>query len=312
MSRPLLRSLSLRHLVLMSILARELNLSRAAEQLHTTQSALSRSLAQLEDLVGMRLFNRTTKRMSLTPAGLSLMQRANRVLAEIELAQEDLAGLKHGAGGGELRIGMLASFSTELLAAAMVRTREIVPKVQFTVDVLKNQPLYDALVGGGIDVMLSHVEFMVDINAVDVRELYQEDCLILVSRDHPLSRRRSVNQSELALHPLVLPSIDTPLRSKLNRMLSVHRAEPPAAGRDVQTDSQAMALSLVRHAKLAWVLARRHALAYAQDSNVRVLECKPQLLKGPICALTLRADTSQNPARVLIECLADLAIKDSI
>ncbi len=307
MPRPLLRSLSLRHLVLMSTLGRELNLSRTAEILHTTQSALSRSLAQLEEMVGARLFNRTTKRMSLTPAGMSLLQRANRVLAEIELVQEDMAGLEHGGGGGEVRIGMLASLSPDLLGQALVRAREMLPKVDFSIDILRYQPLYESLMAGGIDVMLSHVEFMVDINAVDVREIYDEGFMVLVSRQHPLARRRSVTQAELASHPLVLPSIDTPLRSKLNRMLSVHRNGPPAAGRDMQTDSLPMALSLVRQAGLALFLARRYALQHAKDDSLRLLECTPQLLHGPICALTRREGTASKPARLLIECLIDLA-----
>lgn len=307
MPRPLLRSLSLRHLVLVSALGRELNISRTAELLHTTQSALSRSLAQLEDLLETRLFNRTTKRMSLTPAGISLMQHANRVLAEIESAQEELDDLKQGSGGGEVRIGALDAFSTELLGAAMAQARRILPRVQFSIEVMRARPLYEMLLGGGIDVMLTHVELKIDLNLVDVQELYEEDCQVLVSRDHPLARRRSVTQQDLASHALVLPSIDTAVRTKLNRMLSLHRGSALKYGRDVETDSNTMALSLVRHAGLAWALARRHARTYAGLEDMRVLECKPQLLRGPICALTLRGEQLNRPTRVLIDCLADLA-----
>lgn len=307
MTRPLLRSLSLRHLVLVSTLGRELNLSRTADLLHTTQSALSRSLAQLEDLLDTRLFNRTTKRMSLTPAGISLMQHANRVLAEIESAQEELADLKQGAGGGEVRIGALDAFSTELLGCALAQARRILPKVQFSVEVLRARPLYEQLLGGSIDVMLSHVELKIDLNQVDVQELYEEDCQVLVARNHPLARRRSVSLQELASHALVLPSLDTAVRTKLNRLLSVHRSGAPQGGRDIETDANTMALSLVRHAGLAWALARRHAQSYAALEDVRILECKPQLLRGPICALTLRGEQLNRPTRVLIDCLADLA-----
>lgn len=307
MTRPLLRSLSLRHLVLVSTLGRELSFSRTAELLHTSQSALSRSLAQLEDQLDTRLFNRTTKRMSLTPAGISLMQHANRVLAEIESAQEELADIKQGAGGGEVRIGALAAFSTELLGAAMAQARRILPKVQFSVEVERARPLYEKLLGGSIDVMLTHVELKIDVNIVDVQELYVEDALLLVSRDHPLARRRSVTKQDLAAHALVLPSIDTAVRTKLNRLLSVHRSGSPLGGRDVETDSNTVALSLVRHAGLAWPVARRHALWFGQHEDVRMLEMKPQLLRGPICALTLRGELPNRPTRVLIDCLDDLA-----
>lgn len=140
-----------------------------------------------------------------------------------------------------------------------------------------------------------------------MRELYEEHSVVLVSREHPLACRRKVDLEELASHPWVLPSIDTPLRPKLNRMLSVHRSGPPAAGRDVQTDSPSLAFSLVRHAGLAWAVASRHAIWYARHDELRVLECTPHLLSGPICAFTLRGGPLRNPTRVLIDCLADLA-----
>ena len=124
MTQALLKIISLRQLVLLSTVGRELNLSRSAELLHTTQPALSRSLAQMESALGTRLLNRTTKRMSLTAAGMSLMQHANRILAELEMAQEELAGIEVG-GSGEVRVGALPAFSTELLAQALAFTDPI-------------------------------------------------------------------------------------------------------------------------------------------------------------------------------------------
>jgi LysR family transcriptional regulator, pca operon transcriptional activator len=306
MSRSLLNAISLRHLVLVSTLGKELNLSRSAQLLHTTQPALSRALAQIEERLGTRLFNRTTKSMSLTPAGMSLLQHANRVLAELEMAEEDLAGVA-GGGSGEVRVGALAFFSTELLGLALTRAREIVPGVQFSVEVLKLDALYDALRSGRVDVMLSHAEFNLDLNTVEVKELYQERSRIVVRRDHPLARRKKVSWEELAPLPWVLPSMETPLRPKLNRMLSVLRRGLPLDGQDVQTDSLPLGFSLVRNAGLVWAVAGRHAQWFARQGEVRVLDCKPELLNGPFCAFTLRGETLKGPTRVLIDCLRDLS-----
>jgi LysR family transcriptional regulator, pca operon transcriptional activator len=306
MSRSLLNAISLRHLVLVSTLGKELNLSRSAQLLHTTQPALSRALAQIEERLGTRLFNRTTKSMSLTPAGMSLLQHANRVLAELEMAEEDLAGVA-GGGSGEVRVGALAFFSTELLGLALTRAREIVPGVQFSVEVLKLDALYDALRSGRVDVMLSHAEFNLDLNTVEVKELYQERSRIVVRRDHPLARRKKVSWEALAPLPWVLPSMETPLRPKLNRMLSVLRRGLPLDGQDVQTDSLPLGFSLVRNAGLVWAVAGRHAQWFARQGEVRVLDCKPELLNGPFCAFTLRGETLKGPTRVLIDCLRDLS-----
>lgn len=302
MTQALLKIISMRQLVLLSTVGRELNLSRSAELLHTTQPALSRSLAQMESALGTRLFNRTTKRMSLTAAGMSLLQHANRILAELEMAQEELAGIEVG-GSGEVRVGMLPAFSTELLARALARARDIVPGIRYAVEVLKVDALREALMNGQIEVMLSHAEFNLDLNAVEVHELYQERIQILVRHDHPLARRRKLALHELAPYPWVLPSGGTPLRPKINRMLSVYRRGVPAGGPDVQTDSLALASCLVRHGNLVWAIASRHARWVARDPEIRVVECKPEVLSGPICAFTRRGESLASPARTLIHCL---------
>jgi hypothetical protein len=95
--RPMsFRSVTLRHLRLVSVLGKELNITSSAELLHSTQPALSRTLAELEELLDTRLFERTTKHITLTPSGLVLLQHANRILAEIDGAQQGWPAFARG------------------------------------------------------------------------------------------------------------------------------------------------------------------------------------------------------------------------
>ena len=306
MTSTLQRSISLRQLRLVAVLGRELNLSRTAQRLHTTQPALSRSLAQLESLLETRLFDRTTKRISLTAAGASLLQHADRILAELELAQQELVGIRGGISG-EVRIGLLPTFSADLLAQAIARARGIVPDVLFVVQVLPLAPLYDALLSGRVDLMLSHAELNVDLNRVEVDELYEEHSRVLVARDHPLARRRKVRLPELANQPWVLPPPDTPLRPKIDRLLSVHRHAAPTAARDVQTDSMPLALGLMQHAQMLWAVAARYAEGFERAGSARALDIGADLLSGPMCAFRLRGEPAKVPTRVLLGCLTDLS-----
>ena len=305
MESSLQRHLSLRHLRLVAVLGQELNLSRTAQLLHTTQPAVSRSLAQLESLVGARLFDRTTKRISLTAAGASLMQHAARVLAELDLAAEELQGIRGGISG-EVRVGLLGSFSADLLGLALTRAREIVPDVLFVVQSDNLAGLYEALLAGRVDLMLSHAELNVDLSAVDVRKLYVEHTRVLVRPGHPLARRKKVSADDLATLPWVLPPAATPLRPKLNRMLSVHR-KATHRPRDVQADSTALALSLVRHAGMAWAIASEYANAYEAQGLVKILRTETDLLSGPMCAFVLRSERPKAPTQVLLNCLTDAA-----
>jgi LysR family transcriptional regulator, pca operon transcriptional activator len=305
MESSLHRHLSLRHLRLVVVLGRELNLSRTAELLHTTQPAVSRSLAQLESLMGARLFDRTTKRISLTAAGTSLMQHAHRVLAELDLAVEEIKDIRGGISG-EVRIGLLPAFSADLLAIALARAREIAPDVLFVVQSYTLAGVYEALLSGRVDLMLSHAELNVDLNTVDVRKLYVERSRVLVQAGHALARRKRVSQDELASLTWVLPPPDTPLRPKLNRLLSVHRKESHRV-RDVQADSTQLALSLVRHAGMAWAIASEYANAYEAQGLAKILRTESDLLSGPMCAFVLRNEPVKTPTQVLLNCLMDAA-----
>ncbi|MEY4652793.1 MAG: hypothetical protein RI884_1374 [Pseudomonadota bacterium] len=302
---PMQRHLTLRHLRLVAVLGRELNLSRTAQLLHTTQPAVSRSLAQLESLVGTRLFDRTTKRISPTAAGASLVQHAQRVLAELDLAAEEIEGIRGGISG-EVRIGLLASFSADILGVALARAREIAPDVLFVVQSYDLAGVYEALLAGRVDLMLSHAELNVDLNIVDVRKLYVERSQVLIRPGHPLVRRKKVSADDLATLHWVLPPADTPLRPKLNRMLSVHRKDKRDV-RDVQADSQALALSLVRHADMAWAIASEYAQAYEAQGLAKILRTETDLLSGPMCAFMLRNEPLKAPTQVLLNCLVDAA-----
>lgn len=304
MTRPLENVISIRQLRLVTVLGRELNLSRTAEVLCTTQPAVSRSLAQLEDTLGARLFFRDTKRVTATEAGLSMMQHAQRVLAELEVAQEELASIRTGLKG-ELHIGVFPAFSYDLLGRSIARVREIFPNASIVVETNGSSALYEGLVGGRFDLILSHAESSVDLGSVEVKELYVDHCKIVLSKSHPLADGRILSHQDLANYPWILPSPDTPLRPKLNRLISVYREKNLLEGRDIQTDSLLIALSLVRRAGMILATTAQHANAYAQSEDLRVFDTQPELLSGPFCAFWIHSGALKSSAHALLNYLTE-------
>lgn len=295
------RVLTLKQLRLISVLGQELNLSRCAERLHTTQPAVSRALAQTEFVVGHRLFERTTKRIVPTAAGLSLLQHANRVLAELDAAEQSLRGLKEGVRG-ELRVGVLAAFSQAVLARAVARFRELAPDVTVQIRTAVLQELYDQLTEGQIDVMLSHAELRVDLNQVQVLSIYEEHTSVAASVSHRLAGRKRLSWAELAQEAWILPSATTPLRPKLDRLLSVYRRREGAA-RDVEIDSPWLALQLLGQAPMLWAGAARQARLFEQEGYLRCIPAPAEFLRGPMCAFFLRDNGDRIAIRTLTECL---------
>src|SRR4051812_21041071 len=85
--------LEIRHLQLVDAITNEGSVTRAAERLNVTQSALSHQLREIESRLGTPLFLRVNRRLALAPAGARLLQSAQRVLEDLRLAEEDIARL---------------------------------------------------------------------------------------------------------------------------------------------------------------------------------------------------------------------------
>lgn len=299
------RNLTLKQLRLLHVLGEELHLSRTAERLHTTQPALSRALAQLEAVVQRSLFERTTKRIAPTAAGLSLIQHAARVLAQIDLAEQDLLGLQEGAPSS-LRIGVLPVFSQRVLATAMTRFRALMPNVLLQARLLDQTPLYEQLLMGHLDLMLAHAEIRVDLNRVAVRPLYEEHNVVLCGPRHRLLRRRRLSWPELAQQAWVLPPLGAPLRPKLDRLLSVHR-RPGSLATDVETDSSLLAVQLLRQSDLLWGIASRPSAQFVRAGLLARLNAPEALIRGPICCMKLHDSVASIAMRLFLQALEDAA-----
>lgn len=297
------RHLSLKQLRLVSVLGRELNLSRCAEQLHTTQPAVSRLLAQTEALIGCRLFERSTKRVVPTAAGHGLVLHANRILRELELAEQEILGGARAARG-TLRIGTISVFPRRVLARAMARFRAQSPAVMLQVVVLGAETLVDQLLDGALDLILSHAELQVDLNRIEVVPLYEESNVVLAAPASRLARRARVSWDELARWPWVLPPGNAPLRPRLDRVLSVHRKRD-AQVVDVETGSSSMALQLVREAGMLWAVASRVAADMVVRGDVARVPAPHALIKGPICCMRLHEAARSRESQRFLACVRD-------
>jgi len=290
---------------LVSVLARELNLSRSAEALHTTQPAVSRALAELEAQLKVRLFNRTTKRVTPTAVGLRLAQRANRILEELELVQEDLAGVDAGIAS-ELRVGALSLFSPQALAGAVERMRRTLPHVFIHVQMHPLDMLHQQLSEGRLDVMLAHAELRVNLNLVEVVPLYEEHTAILARTSHPLLRKKRVSWAQLAQQAWVLPPPQTPLRPKIDRMLALYRSgDRSGIGPDAQIDSLLTAFALTARTDMLWGIASHMASNFIAHGGVAQVAAPEPLVRGPFCAFHLREDQANPVLRSFLDCVRD-------
>lgn len=124
--------MELRHLRYFLAVAEEKHFGRAAERLHMAQPPLSSQIRQLEAELGTTLFNRTTRRVELTEAGLLLVDRARQILTDLESAEFDVAEVGRGAAG-VLRIGFSGTATYRLMPEIVRRAEIEMPNVRLQI-----------------------------------------------------------------------------------------------------------------------------------------------------------------------------------
>lgn len=189
--------------------AEELHFGRAATRLHIAQPALSRQIRKIEDHVGVRLFERTQRRVELTPAGKVLLTRAQHLIEGVTKAEQ--AARRADAGEiGTLVLGFIHSSTYGLLPGILQRFRHLRPDIQLDLREMSMAEQAHALARGSIDIGLTRPS-MFSIN-VETLPIFKEGFLAAVPIHHPLASSASTPLSRLANEPFVLfPSRTSPL-----------------------------------------------------------------------------------------------------
>ncbi len=196
--------IELRHLAALEAVARTGSFGRAARELGYTQSAVSQQIAQLERIVGQRLFHRPggPRRVEPTEAGLLLLGHADAIVARLDAARADMAALAEGAAG-TLRVGIYQSVGARLLPALVRRFREQWPRVGVRVrEESAAADLLRLLEHGELD--LTFADLPLRDGPFEWAELLQDPYVLLVSVRSSLAALDSApSLREVAKLPLI-------------------------------------------------------------------------------------------------------------
>lgn len=190
-----------RHLRYFVVLADELHFGRAAKRLAISQPPLSFNIKQLESSLGAVLFERNSKGVKLTPAGVSFREAALRLLSEAAQAEETVRQVARGAIS-RVRIGLVGSMMFRGLPERLKAFQQQHPRVEITLTELNTAEQIDALARGQLDLGFAHTPRMPQgLKKV----LYlSEPFVCCLPRKHPAARRKLVELRTLSEEPFVL------------------------------------------------------------------------------------------------------------
>ncbi len=148
--------MELRHIRYFIRAAELLHFTHAAESLYISQPTLSTHIQQLEEELGLPLFDRVGRNVRLTEAGKVFLEHAERAVHELDLAQERIADLK-GLTSGKLRLSALSTFGQELLPLWISTFHAIYPEIRMEIKTGNSDTIEEDLQSGRIDLALSFI-----------------------------------------------------------------------------------------------------------------------------------------------------------
>jgi len=208
---PFKDRLKMRHLRTLVAIAEHGSLVRAAKALNVSQPAVTKTLAELEDIAGHRLFERTPKGVNLTGAGQILVRHTGSGLRAIHDGLSSLSAEEEGEAPA-LVIGALPNVGATVLAPALVRFATSAPRARVSVRTGSNAQLIAALKQGVLDMVIGRLAEPSDMQGLIFEHLYNEPLLLVVRPGHALSLLKEIDPALLDSYRLVLPDAGTRAR----------------------------------------------------------------------------------------------------
>ena len=278
----------IRHVRAFLAAARIGNFTRAAAELHVSQSAFTVQIRQLEDALGVALFDRSKRRVSLTSAGKEVLAPLERLVIDIESLvgrTGQLAGLRRGV----VCMAVLPSVAAHTLPLAISKFKQRYPEIVVQVKDVVAESLIDA-------VKKEEVDFGIGCRLKFDRELRMVPLMIdklcaFVPSIHLLGRRDTVTFKELSSYPLILPGKDSSVREIMERSLKGERLHFKVA---YETNYMSTALGMVR-AGLGIAILPEIVANLENTDEIRFVAISSPLLSRKIEILQ-RKDRSLSPA----------------
>lgn len=267
--------------------ARHRHFTRAAEELHVGQPAVSQHVRRLERQLGLQLLRRTSRSVELTEAGELLLARAESALAEVEAGLDELAELR-GLRRGRLTVGAMQSLAPFDLAAALATFRERYPEIDIRVVEDAGRNLLAGVEAGRLDLAFAPLDGSAP-DTLDTHELFRDRLVAIVGPGSALARRKAVELAELRDEPFVFLQGGTGLRTAVERAARAVGYLPRVG---LETNELTRVVALVAAGLGVSVVSP--AVAADAGDRVATLTLRPALERR--VALVWRAERRPSPA----------------
>jgi DNA-binding transcriptional LysR family regulator len=280
------------------------SMSKAAALLNTTQPAISRSIAELERTIGVRLLDRNPQGVEPTEYGRALLDGGTAVFDDLRQAMKNIEFLADPTAG-EVRIGSTAFLAASFVSAVVDRLSRRFPRIVFHFVTGYGETLHRELNERNVDLLIVRRFGPVADERLDFEFLFDDSYVVTAGTQNQWVRRRRIELAELANESWVLP----PQRSVIGAIVTEAFR---ASGLDyprvtVVTDSPHMRISLLATGRFVTIFPASALRFPARRSELKVLPVELPMGRRPNGIVTLKNRTLSPVARLFIDCAREVA-----
>jgi len=281
------------------------SMARAAEHLSISQPVISKTIADLEQTLGVRLLERSRNGVEPTLYGRALLSRSKSLFNDLRSSVSELQSLADPSSG-ELRVGTTEPMMAGLLSAIVDRLTLRYPRLALHITEGDPPDLQDHhLRAGDIDLMIGRLPTPAPAAGTDVHVLLHETGAVVAGLANPWVRRRKVRLAELIDEPWCLPPAESFPGSWIAKAFHAHRLDVPRAR--VTVYSVQMLLAMCATGRFLAVLPSTMLHFSAKRLALKALPVDLRTQIWPIGIVTLKQRTPNPATRLFMECALEVA-----
>lgn len=260
--------LKTRHLLLLLHLYEQRTVLKAAEAASMTQPAASKLLAEMEDMLGVKLFERHARGVEPTWYGQVLIRRARSALSEIGRAYDEISSMRSGQMG-QASIGTVVNPGTNLVPQAIAMVKRDYPDILIRVEMDYSRPLVAKLLDGHLDIVIGRIIGPEGAGELQFEPLADEPHSVIARAGHPLTQYPRLEHADLVEYGWILPPAASVLRARLDSVFLEHGLQRPR--NIIETSALPVITNLLRTSDLLTALPVESVAPYLQSSQLTVL-----------------------------------------
>jgi DNA-binding transcriptional LysR family regulator len=296
--------LKTRQLLLIVALSEEGNIHRAAQVLNMTQPAASKLLKDLEDMLGVSLFERLPRGMRPTWYGDTMIRHSRAALASLNQAHEELLAAKNGQFG-QVNLGSITAPGLTLLPPTVAAVKQAHPNLHITIQIEPSNVLIERLNRGTLDMLVGRLSPEHDKAALRYESVSDEPICAVARPGHPLLTAASQTLEDVFRYGWIVPTAGSVLRHRFDMMIQEQGLQPPT--NCVESGAFLFICKMMQQSDMVSVMATDVARYYANHGMLSILPVHFPCEMEPFGFITRRDRLLSPASEVVLRALKSTA-----